>query len=280
MAEKKYFTTYDSGITAPALAQQILDDPDLPEIDSIIIGVWDEEIWDSNPNAILEMIVNNKEQFMHVKSLFVGDMTYEENEISWIKQGDYEELLKALPNLQSLKIKGADELQLGKINHVNLEELEIMCGGLPGSVVADIKSAELPSLKKLVLYAGVEDYGYSCVTGDFVELATKDKFPNLKYLGFLNAQDQDNLLKAILESDLLPQLEGIDVSFGCLTDAGGQLILDNAGKLSHIKMVVANYHYMSEQMVGKLQALPFDVYAADPQELYDEDDDMWPMITE
>jgi hypothetical protein len=224
------------------------------------------------------MIVDNEEKFQHIESLFVGDMESEENEISWIKQGNYEGLLMALPNLKSLKIKGADGLVLGEMDHKNLEEFEIICGGLPNSVVNSLKVANLPNLKKLVLYLGTDNYGYNCKISDFADLAKKDLFPNLRYLGFLNSEEQDDLVRVIIESDILPQLETIDVSCGCLTDKGGQLILDAADKLAECKKLNARYHYMSEGMMKKLASLPLEVDISDVQKA--DDDYMWPMITE
>ena len=280
--EKKYFCDYDSGVTVSYFAGQILNDPDLPRLKSIIVGMWDQEIYDADVNEIFKMIADNKEKFSHIESLFIGDMDSEENEISWIKQGDYEELLKSLPNLKSLKIKGSDGLSLGALDHRNLEELEIICGGLPVCVLNSLKTAKLPNLKKLILYSGVEDYGYDCEISDFADIAKKKLFPELKYLGFTNSEVQNDLVRVILESDILPQLETIDVSCGCLTDEGGQLILDSAGKLGALKRLDANYHYMSEDMMKKLEALPFEVDVSDEQEEdeYDGETYMYPMITE
>jgi len=277
--EKKYFTEYDSGVSSELLAEYILNDPCLPELRKIIIGVWDQEIYDADPGKIFTMMINNQEKFQHIESLFIGDMEAEENEISWIKQGNYEELLRVFPNLKSLTIQGSDSLVLGKVNHLKLEELVIICGGLPISVVNEIKSANLPNLKKLILYSGDESYGYSCNISDFAELVKKERFPNLQYLGLVNSFEQDDLVRVIIESDLLPQLEIIDISCGCLTDKGGQLILNAADKLVNLKELNADYHYMSEDMMEKIKALPFKVSLNDAQEPYD-DGEMWPMITE
>ena len=282
-AEKKYFCEYDSGVEIEDLAEQILNDPDLPQLKSIIIGMWHEEVFDEPAMPIFEMIVKNKEKFQHIESFFVGDMEAEECEISWIQQCNYEDFLNALPNLKSLKIKGSTGLVLGKINHQNLESLEIMCGGLPLSVVDSLKTASLPNLKSLTLYLGEENYGYDCKVSDFANLTKKSLFPKLKTLGLLNATEQDEIVGVILESDILPQLENIDISCGCLTDKGGQLILDDASKLSHIKKLKIVYHYLSDEMVEKLESLPFEVEIDDQQEA-DEPDEYWtgmyPMITE
>ena len=282
--EKKYFTDWDTEERGmKKITEKILNDPDLPNLKSIVIGMWDCEAFDSDhsPDPIFEMMVNNKEKFQHIESLFVGDMTYEECEVSWIPQGNYEGLLNALPHLKSLKIKGANDLQLGKIDHKNLESLEIICGGLPVNVVNELKTANLPNLKSLVLYLGVGNYGYSCQLSDFAALAKKDRFPNLKTLGFVNAEEQDGLVKIILESDILPQLEEIKISCGCLTDKGGQLILDSVDKLAHLKRIDASYRYMSDEMMEKLKALPFEINL-DNEGVRVYDGKVWryPMLTE
>ncbi|MCL2388279.1 MAG: cytoplasmic protein [Defluviitaleaceae bacterium] len=294
--KKKYFTSWDDEDSkskcAEDLAKEILNDPDLPQIKSIVIGAWSvDDMFDTTPDEIFEMIVSNKEKFQHIESLFVGAMGFEDCEISWICQGDYEELLNALPNLKSLKIKGANNrpkktFKLGKVDHKNLEKLVIKCSGLPVEVVESLKVANLPNLKKLVLYLGGPQYGYDCKISDFAALANKSLFPNLNELGFVNSKQQDEIVQVILDSDILPQLTTIRISCGCLTDKGGQLILDaaEAGKLSNVKKLDAEYHYMSGKMMIKLKALPFKVNVSDSQEPHiwreGEEGDMYPMITE
>ncbi|WP_243116548.1 hypothetical protein [Marinisporobacter balticus] len=74
---------------------------------------------------ILDELVANNEKVAHIESLYVGDMTYEECEVSWIEQGNYSELIAALPNLKHLTIKGSNGLSLTNLNHQKLESLEI-----------------------------------------------------------------------------------------------------------------------------------------------------------
>ncbi|WP_232744905.1 hypothetical protein, partial [Haemophilus influenzae] len=95
-----------------------------------------------------------------LESLFIGDMESEECEISWIKQGDYSRLYAALPNLKKLTIKGTQDLELGEIAHDKLEHLEIISGGTPCNVFASLQNSQLPALKTLIVYIGVEDYGF------------------------------------------------------------------------------------------------------------------------
>lgn len=279
---KKYFVKDDDG-SPSELAEKILSDKRLPEIKQITIGAWGES-FDQNAQELVDAIVQHKEQFQHVEYLFFGDMEAEECEISWIQQCDYGKLLEVLPKLKTFIVKGSQGLSLGNnLRHQGLEEIQIICGGLPGEVVTQLKNAELPNLKKLVLFLGVEDYGLDCGVKDLAELAQKSRFPQLRELGFVNSEEQDGIVEMLLNSDILPQLETMDISCGCLTDKGGQMLLDGKDKIAHLKKIDASYHYLSKEMVKKLKALPCGINVSDPQNEDDEEldpDDMYPMYTE
>lgn len=280
--EGKKYAVKDGEGSPGELAEKILADKRLPEIKQITIGDWGES-FDQNAQELVDAIVNNKEKFQHLEYLFFGDMESEECEISWIQQCDYGKLLEALPNLKTLIVKGSEGLSLGdKPRHRGLEEIQIICGGLPGRVVNQIKNAELPNLKKLTLFLGVEDYGLDCGVKDLAELAQKSRFPKLTELGFVNSEEEDAIVEMLLESDILPQLEVLDISRGCLTDRGGQMLLDGKDKIAGLKKIDASYHYLGKEMMKKLKALPCTVNVADPQADDDEPDpdDMYPMYTE
>ena len=110
----------DEGKSAAALVEEILEDPDLPGLKEIIIGNWGGA-WEEDCQALLDGIVENADRFANVERLFVGDMDYEECEVSWIMQGDYSRLWAALPGLKALTIKGSMDLELGEIVHEGLE---------------------------------------------------------------------------------------------------------------------------------------------------------------
>ncbi|MCL1792060.1 MAG: STM4015 family protein [Peptococcaceae bacterium] len=275
---KKYDFEFEN--TPEPLAEKILTDEDLPKLKHIVIGAWGES-YENNPDPILTMMIDNKERFRHIESLFIGDMDYDECEISWIIQSDrYGDLLQALPRLRTLKIRGSTNLSLGNApEHADLEDLQIVCGGLPKNIATELQKSKLPRLTKLTLYMGVPDYGLTCTIEDLAALADKNLFPNLRELGFVNSQTQDEIVAMLLASNILPQLETLDISYGCLTDKGGKMILDAESQLTGLKNLIINYHFMSEDMVNKLQDLPFDVNESDRQD-YDEIDDIYPMITE
>lgn len=160
-----------------------------------------------------------------------------------------------------------------------MKSLEIISGGLPDSVVEDILGSDLPNLEKLVLYVGVEDYGFDGDMNVFRPLFSKDRFPNLKWLGIVDAEEQNTVVEMFLESDILPQLETMDISAGVLTDEGARLLLDHVDKIKHLKFINMKYNYLSDEMKKELQkSLPMKIDVSDSQE-YD-DDYSYPMITE
>ena len=279
---KKYYFEEPWDHNAGELAEKILSDKRLPELKYITIGTWGES--DDDPEAILNMVIENKEKFQHIESIFVGDMDSEECEISWIQQCNrYGDLLKALPNLKILRIKGAEGLSFGAPpEHAALEEIQIICGGLPKNIIEELLKAKLPNLKKLILFLGVDEYGFDCTMEQLASLASKSKFPKMNEFGFVNSEIQDEVVEMLLKSDILPQLEVLDISCGCLTDKGGEMLIDAKDKLTHLKKIDADFHYMSKEMMKKLKSLPLKISMADQQE-GDEDDDeiyMYPMYTE
>ena len=125
---KRFSYTYEDwdegGKDAKTMVEDILKDSELSDLDEIVIGCWGE-CWDDNDGAqeIIDGIVANKEKFSHIKSLFIGDMDYEDCEVSWIIQGNYSKLWAAMPQLEKLVIKGSTDLELGEIQHRRLQHL-------------------------------------------------------------------------------------------------------------------------------------------------------------
>ena len=209
-------------------------------------------------------------------------MLFRSQEISWIEQADISPLLDAMPKLKDLKIKGTNNLRLGKTSRPELRSLEIISGGLPTEVVEDILGSDFPNLEKLILYVGVEDYGFEADIEIFRPLFSKERFPKLTYLGIVNSEEQDKIVEMFLESDILPQLETMDVSAGTLKDEGAQLLLDNMDKIAHLKFINMRYNYLSKEMKKQLQSLPMKIDIAETEEADEYDGELWyyPMITE
>lgn len=276
------YDDYEEGNKGAAtMVDDILADSELPQLEEIIIGSWGDS-WEAGADEIIEKIIANKEKFAHIKSLFVGDMDYEECEVSWIIQGDYSKLWEAMPQLESLTIKGSTDLSLGQIQHDNLKELTIICGGLPKDVIASIRDAKLPNLEKLMLYIGVEDYGFDGSIDDIKSLLEKSDFPKLSYLGLTDSEIQDEVAEAVVNSKYKAQIKVLDLSMGSLTDMGADILCQHIGEFTALQTLDVHFHYISEAGVEKLNKLSVEVNATDPQE-----EDEWngeiyryPMLTE
>lgn len=285
LTEKKYAYTYEDyeeqGKDGKTMVTEILSDPDFPELKKIIIGCWG---WAAEDGCqpILDGIVENREQFSGIEELFVGDMDFEECEVSWIIQGNYSRLWEAMPGLRELTIKGSTDLTLGNIRHDNLESLTIICGGLPESVIKEIEKAKLPNLKKLLLYIGSDNYGFDGNEDTIKSLLDHMDFPNLEYLGIADSEIQDQVAEVVLKNKIMGQLHTLDLSCGTLTDKGGELILETVPQYPNLEKLDVHYHFMTKDMVKKLQALPVEVDASDanqPDE-YDGEIYLYAMLTE
>lgn len=285
MAKRKYFYTWEdyseNDKNAETMIADILADPGLSQLDGLVIGCWGES-WDNSAQPVIDGIVGNKDKFAGIKSLFVGDMDFEECEVSWIEQADYSGLWAAMPQLEELTIKGSTNLSLGSIQHEHLKSLEIICGGLPKEVLASIAAAKLPSLEKLSLYIGIEDYGFDGSVEDIAAMLEQSDFPRLTELGILDSEEQDEVAEVVVKCKYMKQIHTLDLSCGTLTDKGGQLILDALPSFGNIKEVDLQFHYMSDEMMEKLQKLDADVNVDDQQEEdeYDGEIYRYPMLTE
>lgn len=285
MKSKKYSYDYEqyeeNGKNAGTMLEDILADPEFPDLTELIIGDWGGS-WEEDCQKIIDGITEQAERFSHIESLFIGDMGWEECEVSWIMQGNYSRLWEAMPQLKSLAIKGSTDLVLGQICHENLESLTIICGGLPESVIREIQNAKLPNLKKLLLYIGVEYYGFDGNADTVKELLEQGDFPKLSYLGITDSEIQDELTQVVLDSKYMGQIQTLDLSNGTLTDQGGALLLERLPAYPNIKKLDVHYHYMSDQMAEELEKLPMEVDVSEGEEPEEYDGEIYrnAMLTE
>jgi hypothetical protein len=204
--------------------------------------------------------------------LFIGDITYEENELSWIEQTDISPLFAAFPNLEWLGVRGGNGLVLGAPRHEKLKGLVIETGGMPRAVFESVVRAQLPQLEHLELWLGDSNYGAEVGATDLKPLLNGDLFPNLKYLGLRNSEIQDEIAQALHGAPVLKKIRVLDLSLGVLTDKGAQALLDDAA-ITKLEKLDLHHHFCSDEMMEKLKALPCEVDVSE-QEEGDEDEDV------
>ena len=184
-----------------------MSSPQVGEARALIFGCWDSAFEGGGSESCVEQLVAASEKLSSLRHLFLGDITYEESEISWIVQTDLSALLDAFPQLEELKVRGANGLSLGRADHPQLKKLVIESGGLGADVVREVTAANFPALEHLELWLGTEHYGGDASIADVEPILTGALFPNLKYLGLRDSEFADEIAQAIAVSPILDQLE-------------------------------------------------------------------------
>lgn len=281
MTEVKLSIGYDEfeeGHRIGTEIEKLGNSPEGASLTSLIIGDWGQA-YENSSEEVVKALVAHSTCFPSLRKLFIGEMSYEECEISWITQSDLSPLLPAFPELQSLTIQGGNELSLRELNHNKLEELNIISGGLGKGVLGNIAVSQLPNLRKLELYLGVDNYGFDGSLADILPLIEPGRFPKLTFLGLKNSEIQDEIAAAVADAPILEHLDTLDLSLGTLSDIGAEVLLAS-DRIKGLKALNLSHHYMSEKMIDRWtkSGLPVDV--SDKQETDDEEDWRYPSITE
>jgi hypothetical protein len=261
---------YDDELSIAERLTTLLEQPGAAQLTGLIIGAWSNAQEGGEADAIVTALVEAAPKLPNLKHLFVGEITYEECEISWINQTDLSPLLDAYPKLQSLRARGGTGLAFGKVKHDALQELAIETGGLSKSSLRQIFQLELPALTHLELLLGEENYGFDGSVQDLQPLLTGKLFPKLKYLGLMNSAIADDIAAVVVNSPLVERLEVLDLSMGNMTDEGVNS-LHGLAECKQLKKLNISHHFASAETVEKLRAvLTCEVIADDPQEPEDE----------
>lgn len=261
----KVLSGYDEKLKVVDKLDKLSKQPNIAEMDTLIIGAW-QDAWETNASSILEKLIELKNVFSGLRHLFIGDMDMEECEMSWIIQFDYSNFYEHFPNLESFGVRGGQKLVLGEIKLPNLKNLIIETGGLDGRVVSDILRSDLSKLEHLEIWLGTEEYGGS-VKVENLQGILHGNYPNLKYLGLKNYDEQDALAMSIEGASILKNIEVLDLSMGVLKDDGAEALYNN-DDLLNLKHINCRHHYISKEWQDKLKTK----FSAQNINLEDEED--------
>jgi hypothetical protein len=249
--------------------QAFLNDPRVGQVPGLVIGCWSYE--GESPTPIVQLLVASADKLPNLRSLFLGDITYEEQEISWIRQADLSSLFPAFPNLEELWVRGSQELGFGTIRHDRLRALAVEAGGLPASVVRQICGSELPALEHLELWLGTDEYGGDTTVADLEPILSGERFARLISLGLRDCAYADELAAAVVNAPIVRRLRVLDLSLGNLSDEGAEALLELPA-YAHLERLDIHHHYVSPELVEQLRKLPFAVNADDAQRDVGEDE--------
>jgi predicted DNA-binding WGR domain protein len=248
-----------------------LADPAAASADALVLGCWSFEGDDSA--ALVEALVAARDQLPNLRALFLGDITYEEQEISWIHQTDVSPLFEAYPKLEHFRVRGGEGLTLGRLRHANLKALVIETGGLPTAVVREVAAAELPKLEHLELWLGDEGYGGDAAVEDLAPILSGKQFPKLRYLGLRDSAKADEVAAAVAKAPVLKKVKVLDLSLGNLSDAGAEALAASP-LVAKLEKLDIHHHYVSPAVVKKLKALGPQVNAGDVKKPDEYDDEV------
>lgn len=246
-------TDWDSEQSWQELFHEFLKLEGVENIRGLVVGAWHGDDSESDSSEVRDALVAAREKLSKLHVLFFGDITFEENEVSWIQNTDLSPLLSAYHDLTHFGVRGGNGLSLGQIDLPKLVELRVEAGGLSAEVVREIMSAKLPKLEHLEVYLGTDNYGATSSVDDLTPILDGKLFPKLSYLGLKNSDYQDAVAQVLADAPVLDTLDTLDLSMGILSDDGGQALL-NSERVWKVNKLDLHYHWMSEEMTEKLQA--------------------------
>lgn len=249
----RLFTDWEAKGPFPELFARFLELPGVEKTPGLIIGAFHGDDSSQDSNEVVELLVNAHSRLAGLRSIFIGDIISEENEVSWINHGDVSPVISAYPALEHLWIRGSNGLSLGTNQHERLRELVVQTGGLPRSVLADIAGSSFPNLEHLELWLGTDNYGWDGTVEDVRRVLEPVRFPKLRYLGLRNSEIQDAIAAFVVATPIVKQLEVLDLSLGTLTDAGAGALLANRD-LARLKKLDLHHHFVTPALETKLKA--------------------------
>ena len=241
----------------------------LHEHEALIIGPWEYD-GDGLVGEVIEALVPVLKQMPNLRHFYFGDISYEDQEISWIIQGDVGVLLSAMPQLQELSVRGSEGLSFASCKrHDALQKLEVQSGGLSTRAITTLLELELPALESLTLWLGASEYGFDGSIDTIKPLIigkphpdTTYPFPKLTALGLCNSVISDQIAQAFQGARVLEQLDTLDLSMGTLTDLGLRALAQNP-LISTLKTLNISSNYVKDEgdLIGQIEALGVTVIA-------------------
>ncbi|WP_163997171.1 WGR domain-containing protein [Pyxidicoccus caerfyrddinensis] len=263
---------YDSDRDIAELVKTLLAHPSARFIRGLTLGMahFDDENDYADVIEGLAEVLTEQGGSKTLQDLFIGDFEYpDDTEISWSHLHDLSPVLKLLPNLRSLRLRGGSA-ELGNIDLPELREFTIETGGLPLAALKSIAAAKWPKLERLEVWFGQENYGGEGGVEDIQPILDGKGLPNLKALGLCNAEFVDELCKVLPKTKVLPRLERLDLSQGTMSDEGARILAESAAAFAHLKHLDFTRNTLTDEGERAVAKLCPSVSAGNQRE-FDED---------
>jgi uncharacterized protein (TIGR02996 family) len=255
------------GLEVSQVLKELLGHRSARFIRSFTIGMFNYDGDNHYPEVVAALTEVGVRHTM--RHLFIGDFVYpDENEISWVNVGDVGKIWELYPNLETLRLRGA-EIGLGTVRHQKLKSLTLETGGLPREALVSIASAELPTLERLEVWTGCEEYGATSSIENLRPILEGVVLPKLKHLGIRNSEYAGDVARALPSSALLPRLESVDLSMGTLIDADVESLLDHQAAFAHLTSLDLSQNLLTDLSTKRLVQISEGVNVSEQRE--DED---------
>ncbi|MFD3525184.1 STM4015 family protein [Streptomyces sp. NPDC058653] len=239
---------YDNEESSEDCWRRFTESVELEKVRAIIFG---QPWYDGDGGLPLDDLIGLAPRLTSFEALFLGDLEDEQAMISTIYLGDLAPLLEAFPGLRELAVRGGDGLDFPVSGHEGLRALRVESGGLPPSAIEHLGAARLPSLERLELWLGDENYGGGVTVEQLAPLLTGEGKPALRHLGLQNSFIQDELASAIASAPVVPQLTSLSLSMGTLSDDGVEALLQGQ-PLTHLRELDLSHHFISDPMMLRI----------------------------
>ncbi|NDU74106.1 leucine-rich repeat domain-containing protein [Actinomadura sp. DSM 109109] len=250
---------------------RFLEAVDTTEVTALLIGYWGASYDNDDVADPVALLCGAAASFPKLRSLFLGEITAEEAEISWIEHGDITPLFAAFPGLERLEVRGAQDLVLDPVRSEALKVLRFESGGLPARIVRAVGASDLPNLTRLDLWLGEANYGGDATVADLAPFLSGERLPALRHLGLEDSEIQDEIAAAVAGAPVVARLESLSLAMGVLTDQGAEALLSGQ-PLTHLRELDLHHHFLSDAMVERVRAaLPGVEVDLDGQEKPDGD---------
>jgi uncharacterized protein (TIGR02996 family) len=249
--------------------EALLAEPAAGLVQALVIGWWGGEESDAGPEEVIAALVAARDRLASLRALFLGDIPFTTNEISWIFQADLTDLFTAFGKLEHFRSRGGTDLALRPFRHEHLKSLALEASNMPRDVVRVVGECDLPALEHLELWLGTDRYGADTEVSDLEGIFQGKHLPSLRDLGLRNSEIADDITAALARAPVLERLRVLDLSLGTLSDAGAQALLAIPA-VRRLEKLDIHHHFVSDEMMERLRGLGIEVDAGDPQ---DPDDD-------